>query len=287
MAKNKIRPAVAARRKAAMTARHKIECLGHATNSCIPKKVNNPNITINEEGKPVLNYNLDALTPYREMKKKWQAWNKRFAPDVVTYKRGACIYSRRRRSPWYMMTSGKQKKYGVKTYDWGQASAWVRVKSEAGKFHDRYIIPKMTRTRYNELLVEAKLKDWEKKHPRPIPRDDAQRDLFEAQFMVPWIDAHTKAREKIIEFVNNIGNRAKVYARYEGDDGYPTKVMELKSDGSKFTIMDGKYTNHLDSANIRRVQRAANLMHKDNPRLIALKIVDKGQECILVPAQAA
>ena len=279
MAKNRIRPAVAARRKAAATLRHKKECLGHATNSCIPKKVDNPNITINEEGKPVLNYNLDALKPYREMKERWQMWNKKHYRGKKHSKRN---------KPWYMMTTGRCYNYEERPLgENGKQTAYFRVKSEAGQFHDRYIIPKMTRTRYNELLVEAKLKDWEKKHPRPIPKDDAQKDLFEAQFMVPWVDEHTKAREKIIEFVNNIGNRAKVYARYEGDVGYPTKVMELKSDGSKFMIIDGKYTNHLDSVNIRRVQRAANLMHEDNPKLVALKIVDKNQECILVPAQAA
>lgn len=275
MAKNKIRPAVAARRRAATTRRHKKECLGHATNSCIPKKVDNPYITINKDGKRVLDYNLDALAPYRELKKKWQTWNKEHYSG-----------KHKRKIPWYLATRGKCFNYEEREFSWGKATKHFRVLSELGNFHNRVTHRKMTHEQYNELLIEAKLKDWEYKHPRPIPKDDKQKDLFEAQFMVPWVDEHTKAREKIIEFVNNIGNRAKVFARYQDDIGYPTKIMELKSDGSKFMIIDGKYTNYLGSVNIRKVQRAADSIKENNPKLIALKIVDREQQCIITPKVA-
>lgn len=251
-------------------------------NSCIPKKVDNPNITVNEDGKLVLDYNLDALAPYREIKAKWQKWNEKFYPDVVKYKHGHIIYHTKRRHPWYMITKGKQIAYHSMKKNWGEISNWIRIKSESGVFHDKHIIPKMTHDKYNELLIEAKLKDWEKKHPRPIPKDDAQKDLFEAQFMVPWVDEHTKARERIVEFVNNIGNRAQVYARYIGDTGYPHKIMNVRSDGKPFMIIDGKYNNY-ESSVINRVQRAANSLHENNPRLIALKVIEGSKECIVVP----
>lgn len=274
MAKNRIRSAVAARRKAAATRQHKKECLGHATNSCIPKKVDNPNITINKEGKLVLDYNLDALAPYREIKAKWQKWNK----EHYRGKRHSV-----RKKPWYTLLSGRCFNYEERPMgENGKQVAYFRVKSEMGKFYDRTIIPKMTRTKYNDLLIEAKLKDWEKKHPRPIPKDDAQKDLFEAQFMVPWVAEHTKARERIVEFVNNIGNRAQVYARYIGDTGYPHKIMNVRSDGKPFMIIDGKYNNY-ESSVINRVQRAANSLHENNPRLIALKVIEGSKECIVVP----
>lgn len=241
------------------------------------------------DGKKVhfLGWNLDALASYRDIKAKWQKWNKRFYPDVVKYKHGHIIYHTKRRHPWYMITKGKQIAYHSMKENWGEYSHWIRVKSESGVFHDRTIITNMTHDKYKELLIDAKLKDWEKKHQRPIPRDDKQKDLFEAQFMIPWIDEHTKAREKIVEFVNNIGNRVKVFARYKNDvEGYMHKVAELKSDGSKFMILDGKYANY-DSQVINKVQNLANKIYKTNKKLIALKVVDKTQECILIPNKRA
>ena len=210
---------------------------------------------------------------YDSMKEAWKKWNS----SHYSGKKNS-----RRKTPWYMMTTGVQYNYEEHKEEYGTSIKYVRVLSEAGKFHNKTIIPKMTRTKYNELLVEAKLKNWEKKHPRPIPKDSAQKDLFEAQFMVPWVDEHTKAREKIVDFVSNIGNRVTVFARYSGDVGYPHKLMSLKSDGSKFLIMEGKYTNY-ESTVINKVQRAANLLSKSNQRLIALKVVDKSQECIITP----
>lgn len=294
MAKKKAFKAAIARRKAARVkvkhihkpilryAKDRDAIHASMTHCCIPQKVKNPNISVDKDGNRVLNYNLDALNIYHEMKAKWQKWNKRSYPDVVVYKHGRLLYHRNRRSPWYMATKGKQYRYASKTYNWGMMSSWIRVKSELGVFHSKSIVPKMTRAKYNDLLIEAKLKDWEKKHPRPIPKDDAQKDLFEAQFMVPWIDEHTKAREKIKQFVENIGNRVIIFARYVGDVGYPRKVTEIKSDNKPFLIMDGKYNNY-DSKVVNTAQKLANDMKKTNQKLIALKIVEGNKQCIVIP----
>lgn len=255
----------------------KLRARRRPNNSCIPKKVDNPNITINKDGKKVLDYNLDLLTPYREVKEKYVKYNK----EHYSGKKNSI-----RKIPWYTMTSGKCFNYEEREEPFGKATKYYRIPSEAKIFTDKTTIPKMTHEKYKELLVDAKLKDWEKKHPRPIPKDDAQRDLFEAQFMVPWVDEHTKERERLIEFVNNIGNRAKVFARYDGDKDYSTRVMSLKSDGCTFMKKEGKFTNY-DSPNIRKVQRAADSIKENNPKLIALKIVDREQECIIVPKIAA
>lgn len=246
-------------------------------NSCIPKKVDNPHVTINKDGKKVLDYDLSLLSTYREIKAEWQKWRKANYSGKPHSKN---------KTPWYTMPGGKRLyNYETRTKRWGMETAYFRVKSPADIYNKKTTIPKMTRDRYNELLIEAKLKDWEKKHPRPIKKDDAQKDLFEAQFMVPWVDEHTKAREKIVDFVNNIGNRAKIFARYEGDDGYPTKIMELRSDGKKLISDSGNFPNS-DSVTVRKVQRAANIISMKNPKLIALKIVDKNQELIVIPKAA-
>lgn len=246
-------------------------------NSCIPKKVDNPHITINKDDEKVLDYDLSLLSTYREIKAEWQKWHKAKYSGKPNSKN---------KTPWYTMPGGKRLyNYETRTKQWGMMTAYFRVKSPADIYNQKTIIPKMTRDRYNELLIEAKLKDWEKKHPRPIKKDDAQKDLFEAQFMLPWVDEHTKAREKIVDFVNNIGNRAKIFARYEGDDGYPTKIMELRSDGKKLISDSGNFPNN-DSVTVRKVQRAANIISMKNPKLIALKIIDKNQELIVIPKAA-
>jgi len=217
---------------------------------------------------------------YDEVKAKYKAWNKEHYSGLKHSKR---------KSPWYVMTSGKQYNFETRKTSWGEHTDYFRVLSEAGKFHNLHTISKTTHEQYKERLIEAKLKDWEKKHPRPIPKDDKQKDLFEAQFMVPWVDEHTKAREEIIKFVDNIGNRAKVYARYEHDVGtnnlYPTKIMELRSDGKKLISDTGNHAN-FDSTVVRKVQRAANAIKAKDSKLIALKIVDKNQELIVIPKAA-
>ncbi|WP_173431833.1 hypothetical protein [Sharpea azabuensis] len=167
---------------------------------------------------------------------------------------------------------------------WGQCVSYFRVPSQSSISVKKTTIVKMTRQKYNSLLIEAKINDWLKKNPRPIEYNPLQPDLFEAEFMLPWIVKHTEAREKIINFVNQIGNKVKVYARYKGDVGYPRKIMEFKSDHQKLMILDGAYANHLWSKSIQKGQRTANILAKINPDFIALKVVDGKQECILVPS---
>lgn len=210
------------------------------------------------------------------IRKEWIKWRKAKYSERPKAKR---------KTPWYKMPGGKRLyNYETRVRNWGMVTDYFRIIPPAKIYYDRTILKKMTHEEYKQRLIDAKLSDWVKKHPRPIPKDDAQKDLFEAQFMVPWVAEHTQARENIVKFVDNIGNRATVYARYEGDDGYPTKVMELKSDGKKLISDNGNFAN-MESTVVRKVQRAANSLHKKNPKLIALKIVDN-QELIVIPKAA-
>lgn len=222
----------------------------------------------------------EKIQYYREIRDNWKKWNKVHYSGKKHHKR---------KQPWYMITKGKQFNYESRTQSWGEFVNYFRVMSQAGIFNKKYMNVKMTKERYETLLIQAKLIDWEKKHPRPVQRptkENPQLDLFETEFMVPWVIEHTDAREQIEKFVKNIGNRALVYARYEGDIGYPSQIMKLRSDGHNFMSNNGNYANSV-SINIRKVQRAANSLYENNPKLIALKIVDSGKECIIVPKTAA
>lgn len=289
MAKRTIRAKVLARRKAlAATLCGQLSTRGlrpskdqelihkRKTNCCIPAGSieNNPYVTTKvEDGKKVhyIEWNLDALESYREIKAQWQKYNRKH----FSVKYG--------RKPWYMMTTGKQRNYEERTESYGQAVQYYPVPSEAKKFHDKNIVHHMTHKEYLDRLIQAKLDDWVKKNPRPIKKDSDVQDMFESQFMVPWVQRHTEAREKIMQFVHNIGTKVQVFARYNGDTGYPRRVTEFRSDHQKLMIMDGKYANHLGSKTIQKVQRIADRLGRFDSSLIALKVVDGSQECILIP----
>lgn len=217
---------------------------------------------------------IDALEYHKDIKKRWLEWNKKHYSGLRFTKRKA---------PWYMMTTGKQYNYEERTMPYGQCVSYFRVASEAAIFNScRH---NLSHEQYQEKLVEAKLKDWEKKHPRPIPYSDTEKDLFEPLFMNKWHEERNRAKKEIINFVHKIGSKVLVYARYVGDVGYPRRIMEFHSDHQKLMILDGKYANHLGSKTIQRVQQLANKLGHDDPRLIALRVVDGSQECILIPAR--
>lgn len=216
----------------------------------------------------------DVILYHRKIRDEWKEWNK---------KHYSGLRFRKRKTPWYKITSGKQWNFEERTEPYGQAVQYYRVPSEAKRFSVKTCCQRMTHEQYIERLIQAKLDDWVEKHPRPIPYNPKEKDMFESFFMLPWIDEHTKARENIVNFVNNIGTKVHVFARYKGDKGYPRKIMEFHSDHQKLMILDGKYANHLGSKTVRKVQRVADRIGRFDSRLIALKIVDGNQECILIP----
>lgn len=210
-----------------------------------------------------------------EIKEKWVKYNNSHYSGLRN-KRHKC------KTPWYIINSGKQYNYEERKMSWGQLVDYFRVKSEAAKFHDKTINKKLTRKMFLSLLIESKLKDWDKKHPRPIPFDPLQRDLFEAEFMLPWINKRTEARERIIEKVLKMNNQANVYARYNGDSGYPHKLFSIRLRDYQLQLKDGSY-NKEPNPIINKVQCSANRLKRLNPSLIALKIIDRNSSRIIIP----
>lgn len=217
-------------------------------------------------------------TELAEMKKKWIEYNSKH----YSGKRNKIRNPRKRhKTPWYVICSGKQYNYEERNLSWGTCVSYFRVPSEAKRFHDK-TLHKLSHMDYLSKLAEAKLKDWDKKNPRPVPYDPQQRDLFEAEFNLPWISARTTMREKIIEKVLKSQNRATVYARYEDDVGYPHRLFTISLKGYELQLKDGSFNNAKNNT-ILRVQRAANRLKEQNPSLVALKIINGNSSRIIIP----
>lgn len=216
---------------------------------------------------------LDALEYHRELRRRMIEWNK---------KHYSGLYLRKRKQPWYMITSGKQYNYEQRTEPYGEAVQYYRIKSQAAKAYEKTVNKKLTHEEYKKRLIQAKLNDWIRKNPCPIDTTSQQKDLFESEYLPKWNEAKEKMLKNICDIVENIGNKVFVYARYKGDDTYYRKIMEFKSDGRKLMILDGSYANHMWSKSIKRAQKRANLLGKDD-NFVSLMVVDGNQKCILVP----
>ena len=219
-----------------------------------------------------INSCFDALKHYRDIKQRCMEWNKKHYSGRRNTKR---------KTPWYMITTGKQYNYEERKEPYGTAVKYYRVRSQAAKFYDKTIIRKMTHENYVELLINAKLQDWIKKHPCPIDVHSIQKDLFEDEYMAEWNENKQKALENITKNVRNVGNKIIVYARYKGDIGYPHKIKELKPDNKQFIVENGMFINR-KSKSIITAQKCANKMTED-PNFISLMLVYKQDKCIIVP----
>lgn len=267
--------------------------LAELKHCCIPKTVVKTEVIEHEDGassivNPDIKPNGNGKfgkegSYYKELKAKRVAYLKSNYSGKFR-KSGHRI---RRKQPWYMLTSGKCYNYEERKTSYGAATMCFRIKSESQKLYERTLIPRFTREELIIRLLSAKLKDWEDKNKRPIPENDIQQHMFKEYSMKLWETAKEEAEKKIKAFIANIGKRVKVFARYKKDlNGYPHEIMQIKSDGSKFITDDGKFTNPKSKV-VAKVQRKADVLYKENPELVALKIVDGSQECIITPRIAA
>lgn len=223
---------------------------------------------------------LTAIGRHREIKRRCIEWNNTHYSGLnfgVSYK-----YKTRRKKPWYMITTGKQYNYEERKEPYGTAVNYYRVLSQAAKAYNKTITKRLTHEQYKQRLIQAKLNDWVRKNPCPIDTTSQQKDLFEEHYLSKWNEAKEKMLENITNAVENMGNRVSVYARYKNDMGYSKKIMEFKSDGRNLMILDGAYANHMWSNSIKRAQKRANLLGKDD-NFVSVMVVDGKQKCILIP----
>ena len=137
--------------------------------------------------------------------------------------------------------------------------------------HDPF---RMNRVVYMEKLVEHKLARWIRKNPPPIQQDDEQKDLFEQQFMQPWIEARDAATERFRNNVISTYDKLTLTGRFKKNEHqYEEKVVaEIKDIGG-----EGHKINDLNlktSKLLKKAQDITNEIHKKNARLMCTNLRD-------------
>ena len=125
------------------------------------------------------------LVNYQNIKKKREEFlKKRFSGRKNT----------KRKTPWYMLTSGKQYNYEEHQESWGTRTDFFRVDSEMKELAKKNSILRGVRGECKlELYTKHKLNKWIKRNPKPC--DD--RDLFANQYLPEWENCKKEAETRI------------------------------------------------------------------------------------------
>lgn len=137
---------------------------------------------------------------------------------------------------------------------------------------------KMTRERYDELLIEHKKAKWLRKHPCPIKQNDKEPDLFEQAFMSHWKRMFDRAIEHIREVVLFKRDKLPLTGRFQKSD---TEFMEEKVADIKDTEGEGNKINHLDpekSPLLKKAQKKTNQVKAKRPNLVCTNLRDKKKQ---------
>jgi hypothetical protein len=120
-----------------------------------------------------------------------------------------------------------------------------------------------------EAYTQDKLKKWEKKHPKPCPKDD----LFKDEFIPAWEKERDEALIRIRDFVVSMFDKLPLTGRYkEGDNKFTEKpVTELKDVNG-----EGHRVNELDEKSklLDKAQKATNKEKAKNAKLVATNLKD-------------
>lgn len=97
-----------------------------------------------------------------------------------------------------------------------------------------YTPAKMSIGAYIYKYVEHKIEKWERKNPRPILKDDSQKDIFESQFLPQWEASKQEATKRIRDFVVSVYGKANLYSRHarNGEYTHEEKMTELKENST-------------------------------------------------------
>ena len=125
------------------------------------------------------------LVNYKNIKKKREEFlKKRFSGRKNT----------KRKTPWYMLTGGKQYNYEERQEPWGTQTDYFRVDSEMKELAKKNGILRGVRGECKlELYTKHKLNKWIKRNPKPC--DD--RDLFANQYLPEWENRKKEAETQI------------------------------------------------------------------------------------------
>lgn len=175
----------------------------------------------------------------------------------------------------YPQTKSLRKRYKKKyRYDDGTIRKIITHPSDYTKFPD-HVYTRMSQERYNEALIAHKTDRWIRKHPRPIPDNDKEPDLFEQEFMAPWKEARDKAIEHIREVVLSKCDKLPLTGRFQKSD---TEFVEEKVANIKDTEREGDKINHLDpkkSPLLKKAQKKTNQVKAKRSNLVCTNLRDR------------
>lgn len=193
---------------------------------------------------------------------------------------------KKRKTPWYMLTSGRVYNFEQHSEKFGQCVDFYRVDSETKKLNKKNTInKKLKRAEFMEAMAQHKLAKWIKKHPAPCD----ERDLFKYEFLDPWKEERDKALERFRDFVVATYCKVKLYGRFsENDHGYSKLIGEIPI---KSNELFGKKIADLstDSVIINKACNMVNIERAKNPKFIAGRLVDPDgtHGMIIIPKFAA
>lgn len=154
-----------------------------------------------------------------------------------------------------------------------------------------YTIHKMNQIEYAEKLVQHKLARWIRRNPAPIKDDKTQQDLFEKEFMTPWITLKNAAEERFRDFVVSLYDKLPLTGRFKinpkGTALYQEELIaEIKDvDGEGHHINDLKPGK---SKLIKKAQEITNKVHAKHGNLMCANLRDhkRAKGRIILPQAA-
>lgn len=206
------------------------------------------------------------LVNYKNIKKK----REKFLKNHFSGLRNA-----KRKTPWYMLTSGKQFNYEERKETWGTILDYFRVDSEMKELEKKNSIPRGVRGECKlELYTKHKLNKWIKRNPKPC--DD--RDLFADQYLPEWENRKKEAIQRIEKQVKAIYTfnpiRFRIYSDIKKGSEYSHFIADIK-----IKELANKSINHMDT-NDKVILKIKAIIdkHRTNDFVSAL-IYDKINNC--------
>lgn len=219
--------------------------LHNVNSSCIPKAKDEDLVATNLYGHEFLACKY-VKSNGNGKKGNANSWYKELKPKVIIEDKPSEYpwWAHKPRRPWYYLTKKESKQIQIK-----------------------HMPKKQTFEDFIEGMTKCKMFNWYKKHPKPVNKDKMMQDLFENQFVAQWKEEEEKAIVRAREFVLSVYDKCKMYGRFKtGEDTY--------TEG---------YSVEIGTVQKSKAQQKTNNLRKQNPNLVATKVVNKNSEKIILP----
>lgn len=184
-------------------------------------------------------------------------------------------------------------------YDWVEPEVKLWIIPKGGfkqpmnlrKKDYSHTIHKMNQIEYAEKLVQHKLARWIRRNPAPIKDDKTQQDLFEMEFMTPWIALKNAAEERFRDFVVSLYDKLPLTGRFKINPKGTTVYQEELIAEIKDIDGEGHHINDLKpdkSKLMKKAQEITNKVHAKHGNLMCANLRDhkRAKGRIILPQAA-